>query len=161
MKSYYIFRHGQTYFTKNGLIYGDQILTAPILEEAKPVTERFSAYIKNIPTDLNVSSELLRCTQTTKIITEITGKVFSTDKRLNEFFDEPFTDFAQRIKSFLDEIEASEFNDILVCTHGGVMAGFKHWILNNNFPEEKITDYPNPGVLMIIKQGKVEEIDFN
>jgi broad specificity phosphatase PhoE len=166
----YVFRHGETFATKNQIEYGDKIVDAPIIPEGIKITKKIANYLTDIETDFFAISEFLRVVQTAEIIAEITGKKFTTDKRLNEAmipppgltypYTETWKELEARISSFLDEVEQS-YNTVLIGTHGGIIAGIKHLLIKNKFDPEDIRDYPPPGVLTIIKNNKIEEVDFN
>ena len=159
MKTFYLFRHGLATHSHFG--YGDKIVTAEILPVGIPPIERMATFLKDIPSDYNVSSEFLRCQQTTKIISDITKKQFVRDPRLNEYYNESFGEFRTRVKSFLQEIEAKPYKDIIICTHAAVIAALKNLITNNSFYIFQQFTYPKTGVLMIIKNNNIEKMDFN
>lgn len=161
MKTWYLFRHALSTYSKHG--YGDEVLSAQILpSETKPI-EQMAQYFLKVPNSINFSSEIIRCIQTAQIISKPTGKQFATDKRLNEYHGESFEEFTIRVTSWLDGIEASQTasENILVCTHGAVIAALKHIILKGTFSEDNALDYPECGELWIIRDKKVESIDFN
>ncbi len=160
-QTFYVFRHAQTWATKTGQPYGAQVVTAPILEEGKVAIKRIGQYLKPIEADLSVCSQFLRCRQTAQIVTNITNKTFILDSRLNEYNLETFNQFKQRIADFLEEIKQKKYQTIVVCTHGGVIAGFKHLVVNDKLTEDSLPDYPEPGILTIIDEDRVSEIDFN
>jgi broad specificity phosphatase PhoE len=160
ISTWYLFRHALATYSKNG--YGDQILTAPILQaEVKPI-ESMAEYLKNTGNSLNYSSELLRCRQTTEIISGITQKKFLFDKRLNEYYKDSFIGFRDRIANFLKKgIKNTQTANILICTHGSVIAGIKHFITDGDFLEDDLYDYPLCGELIIIKNKQIQQINFN
>lgn len=159
MTTWYLFRHALATENKDG--YGDEILSARILPVGIPPTERMAEYIQRLPKSVNWSSELPRCAQTTNIITKITGRTFVTDARLNEYYNESFDALRKRIRSWYDEIVAFHPSAVLVCTHGVVIAGLKHLILEGEFLKSQALDYPKCGELLIIssKNGGVTSID--
>src|SRR5579859_1331077 len=103
MKTYYIFRHARALHL--GETYGDRILTAEILPEAKPPIERLAQFLKTRPVEECYSSEILRCVQTSRIASKVLKKKFLPDARLNEFYVEQFPEFRDRVKRFWDEME--------------------------------------------------------
>ena len=169
MKNYYVFRHALATHSVSG--YGKDIVSAHILPEGIPPIEKLAQYIKsnNIESDYNVSSEFTRCQETTQIITNITGKIFTTDSRLNEYSaeenysNESFTVFRDRILSFLMDVEQDDTKKtICICTHGAVIAGIKNILLNGRFSEDLLHDFPPTGVLLATSQnGTLEEHNFN
>ncbi|MCX6706453.1 MAG: phosphoglycerate mutase family protein [Candidatus Woesebacteria bacterium] len=152
---YYLFRHGQTFFTKFHLPYFWNNFSVGILPEAIPSLERLAIYLKNIPSDLNVSSEFKRCTQSAGIITGITGKKFVIDSRLNEYYQETFETLRKRIRNFITEMDQKNYRAVIVCTHGAVVSGLKHLLLEDDFKINQLLDFPKPGVLIRIKDKKI------
>lgn len=125
MTTWYLFRHALATENKDG--YGDEILTARILPVGIPPTERMAEYIQRLPKSVNWSSELLRCRQTTNIISKITGRTFISDARLNEYDNETFEAFRKRIASWLDDL-----------------------IIEGEYLESQTLDYPKCGELLVI-----------
>ncbi|HBP51546.1 MAG: hypothetical protein US68_C0010G0044 [Candidatus Shapirobacteria bacterium GW2011_GWE1_38_10] len=164
MTKYYIFRHGETYNSKNRTNYPINNFEVKILPEGIPVIKKLATYLKEVKSDFNVSSEYLRCKQTTEIVTKITGKNFETDSRINEFSrklaQESFEIFSERIRNFLDELNSKNNKTVIICTHGAVIAGLKSYLLKNTFERDDLIDYPRPGVLLKIEDRKIETIDF-
>jgi broad specificity phosphatase PhoE len=163
MKRLLLFRHALATHSLHG--YGDKILSAKILPEGIPPIERMAAFLKEMPTDRNFVSPVVRCQQTVEIMEKINGKVFITDKRLTEFQGEQptetFVDLRNRCQNFLDEIRSLEAESILVCSHGGVIATLKYLLLTGTFTEAEQYEYPATGELWIIHDHKVESFDFN
>lgn len=162
-KTFYIFRHGETDRTKNNIPYPlDTNDSVPILEEGKPVIRKLANYLKDCPTDIYYRSHFLRCKQTADIITEITGKVFVEDDRIYDHQPgEGFDHLHERVLSFYNFVNESNHQSIAVCTHGEVISGLKFLATTGKFLPEQQGDFPRPGILLIIKDKKVEEIDFN
>ena len=162
VKNYYLFRHGQTFFSKFQIPYGKHNLNAKILPEGKASLLRIGEFLKGVCSDCNISSEFLRCKQSVKIIEEISGKDFVFDPRLNEYYKVNFDDFKKRIANFLEEINKDPKNEtVVICTHGAVIAGLKHLITEGQFNIREILDYPSTGVLLCIENKKIEERNFN
>lgn len=159
-QTFYIFRHGATFFSESDTPYGDQALTAQILPDAHIAIEKLAKYLADVPTDKNFRSAVSRCAQTTQIITAITGREFEVDQRLTEYYQETFDQLRERVASFIQEMEISGYRDIWICTHGAVMSAMKHLLLTKKYELADLMDYPKTGVLWIIKDGQVEEISF-
>lgn len=159
-KTFYIFRHGLTYHAKHYIPYGKHIYDAQILEEAIPTLERIGEYLKDIPTDKNFTSPFLRCLQSVEIVQRMSGKEFEKDERLREDV-EGFDVLEKEVRSFVEEINKSDYTSIAICTHGAVIGTLKHFLIESKMELSNILDYPVPGVLTVIKDGKIEEIDFN
>jgi broad specificity phosphatase PhoE len=157
----YLFRHGITFAVKEKhSSYGADIYSAEILPEGIPAIEKMAGFLKDIPSEANFCSEFLRCRQTTEIVTKITGKQFNIDSRIGEIIHgEDFGLFSGRIKSFLDGIkEYKGKGNIMICTHGAVMAGIVNWVSTGKFPEENKYIFPPPGVVLHVKDGLSEEV---
>lgn len=162
MVVFYIFRHGETFVTKqNKFWYGRRVFSAPILEEGKPAIHRLGQYLKNIPTDINYCSPYKRCRQTAEIITEESGKGFIFDKRLGEFFWEPFGHFKRRVKRLLAEVEQQGYQSVAICTHGAVIAALVKLIRKGDLEPGEEFHYPKPGILLIVDGKELKEVDFN
>ena len=161
MKTYYIFRHGETFVTKKGGWYWHRLYSAPILEEGRPVITKMAHYLKDIPSDYNVCSPFLRCRQTAEIVTDITGKIFEIDRRIREWdFEIPYY-FKKRVINFIEEMEKSEKNSIIICTHAFVIQLLVQYLTVGKISLRELLKAPLPGVLTIIQDKKLKEINFN
>ncbi len=164
-KTYYIIRHSETFVTQSKRwfrTYGFKIFTAHILPIGRPTTEKLARYLKKVPTDCNLCSEFRRCKETANIISKITGKNFKYDKRLNENVFEPAWYFRRRIKRLIKELESSEYERILICTHSVVIVALIKLLSGEHFTfKDFFINSPPPGILTIIKNGKVKVLDFN
>ncbi|OGM01937.1 hypothetical protein A2115_03705 [Candidatus Woesebacteria bacterium GWA1_41_8] len=161
--NYYIFRHGETFATKFHIPYGSKIHTAEILPEGIPAIERLADYLKDIKSDVNFTSPFLRCKQTVEIVEKITKKSFTEDVRLGEYIEGylAFRKFKTRIVDFLNDMESKKYQNILVCTHGAGISAIKHLVVKNSYHIWNLPDYPKPGILTIINDGKTTEVNFN
>lgn len=144
-----------------GIGYGRKIFSADILEEGKPAIERLGTYLERIEADYYVRSKIKRCKQTAEIVSRITGKEFIGDGRLNEYFIETFGYFKGRIQRFLKDLDEKGYDSVVICTHGAVISGLRKLILEEAFKPADLGLYPDPGVLIVIDQGKYQEISFN
>lgn len=170
MTTFYIFRHGNTKNTEgvNSLVkrfvsVGGGSRDLPILPKSRYALEKIGEYLKNIPTDANFTSPYLRCRQSSEIVEEKTGKKFIVDERIRELRDDlkGALKFEKRVKEFLDEIEKKEYKSVAICTHGAVIAAIKHIVREGRFFYFQGIDFPSPGKLMILKDKKVEILNFN
>lgn len=161
MAKYYIFRHGDTWYTKNRQSYPMDNLSVEILPDGIPALKKIAYYLKEIPSDFNASSEYLRCQQSNKIVSDISGLKFKKDARLNEFSHEEFDNLVERLESFIGEMEKKGYKNIVICTHGAVIAGLKNILVGSEYEKSELVDYPTPGVLTIIEDKIIKEIDFN
>lgn len=158
---FYIFRHGQTFATKFGRPYGLTIFSAGILEEGKPALIKMGQYLKDIPSDFNVSSPFRRCKQTVEIISKESGNSFSFDKRLGEYLLETRANCRKRINSLILEMESLGYETVLICTHGAVISELMNLLLPGVYSPGTGFRYPDPGVLIIVEDGEYKEISFN
>jgi broad specificity phosphatase PhoE len=166
MTDFFIFRHGDTKDSGNllaGLIgHMNDSHSLPILPKGIPALERIGKYLKDIPTDADFCSPYMRCTDSAKIAGTLAKKSYLPDKRIGEFeHDENFSSLLTRVKSFLSEIDKKNYSAVSICTHGAVIAAIKHLKTNGKFLFFQVLDYPMPGNLIIIKNGKVEDLNFN
>lgn len=162
VKKFYIMRHGETFATKRNSGYGWKILTASILEEGKPIIEKQGKFLKEKEIDYCVASPIKRCKQTAAIVRAESGKDIFYDRRLSEFFLESFGMFTKRVQSFLNEVDAKGYEEVLIITHGAVIAALTHILTRDVFQISEITDYPKPGVMTVIERDNAAQlIDFN
>jgi broad specificity phosphatase PhoE len=160
---FYIFRHGETYYTKNKLHYGNAKETAEILPESIPIIKKQAKFLKKVKTSLNFSSPYTRCKQTVSIIEDVTGKKFEFDERIGEErmdLGETIDDMHKRIASFYNSLKADN-KPALVCSHGWPIAILWALITKGEFSVEDLDNHPRPGEIWIYKNGKIEMPDFN
>ncbi len=167
MTAFYIFRHGKTEFSGkdpwHDRSYGEKTETAEILPEGIPALERLGKYLKDIPTEFNVSSPYVRCRETVAIVGEFAEKKFIFDPHLHDIDHrvESVQDTANRIETFYSELITHNYSSVAVCTHGYPIAMLKSLALTGKVNLLKITDYPTTGVLLSIEDGVVSYKDFN
>jgi broad specificity phosphatase PhoE len=157
--TWYLFRHGLATHSTTG--YGDTILTASILPESIEPTQNIAHRLLTIGPSIQFSSSILRCIQTTDIISNIIHKPFTQDKRLNEYYQDTFETFSKRILNFVTDMEHTSAQNIIVCTHGSVIAGIHHYVVDGTFLEKNLYEYPECGELLIIHKGVVTIENFN
>lgn len=159
---FFIFRHGLATLSTAG--YGDQVYSAPLLDQGIPSIDRLATYLQTQPCDVGYSSEVLRCRQTAEIVTRFTGKQFQFDKRLNEYHQEEFTAFVARVTDFLNTLPpaaSSAPQSVWICTHGAVIAALKHLLLDGIFTQDQELDYTKPGEILEIVDGQIQVHSFN
>jgi broad specificity phosphatase PhoE len=161
MTKYYIFRHGETKYSKFHLSYPRDSRLIEILPEGIPAIKKIGEYLKEIESDYNAVSEFDRCQTTIKIVSETSGKNFKKEARLNEFERESFSEFKNRVKSFVDEIGEKNYRNVVICTHGAVVAALKKLLTGKNIRIIDLPFYPKTGTILRIEGNKIEEIDFN
>ena len=162
--NYYIFRHGETLFTKNNIPYGDSVETAEIIPETIPVIERLGNYLKDKIDNDNYTSPFKRAIQTVEIVEKITNKKFTSDERIREeglsSADETIVQLEERLRNFLGDVSKNAKN-IAVCSHGWPIAGLISIITNNRLTKFDLSDYPKCGELTVIEDGVLKTLDFN
>lgn len=161
---YYIFRHGETYESLNNIDYSQKtVISAKLLPEAREALEKLAKHLRTIQTDYNVSSPFLRCIKTLEVVNPISGKVFEIDDRLGEWVKqkgETFGSLRNRVKGFLEDLDKKNYKSVCVCTHGAVIAGIVSFITTGQYNILQLPNYPKPGILVKIIDGKVEYINF-
>lgn len=160
MKTYYIFRHGETFATKANKWYWHKLYSAQILDEGKPAIIKLAQFLKKIPTDYNVCSPFLRCRQTADIVSNITGKKFEFDSRIREYELEFPIYFKRRVMNFLLEMESSNKQNIIICTHALVIELIIQYLTEGKISLKNRLKAPLPGVLTIIQNRKLKEFSF-
>ena len=158
-KTIYLVRHGLSTHSTHG--YGKKKLTAPMLQEGIPAILRLSTALKKLPDSANISSEIIRCRETAAIISQVTGKKFTFDKRLNEAYHETIGEIRQRVVSFLTDISHQPQTHVIICTHGVIIAAIKNLLVAEKFVTRQQYDYPQAGELVIVRGKNVETINFN
>jgi broad specificity phosphatase PhoE len=162
---YYLFRHGATRAsTTDNVYHGEEIITAEILESGKPAIKRMAKYLDGKDISMYCTSPFKRCIQTMDLIKEKTGKTFYIDDRLGEFMEdrgESFEIFGQRMQSFLKSLELKKKESVAVCTHGAGLSALKHYITEGNYKYENLMDFPDSGILWVIENKKLQEINFD
>lgn len=167
MTDFYIFRHGNTVRTDNIFLkffgHTSDSSKLEILPKAKYALEKIGGFLKDVKTDINFSSPYLRCLQSVEIVTKVSGKKFRIDERLHEFERDGETtkSLEERVRSFLEDVKKKNYSSVSICTHGAVIGAIKHLVTENKFQTFDIFNYPDPGNLIVIKDKKIEEIDFN
>jgi broad specificity phosphatase PhoE len=159
-KTFYIFRHGKA--VADGEEYGENNQETKLLPEGIKTIGKLAKYIsENVPESENFSSTWPRCVESSSIVTEITGRNFNFDTRLTEFYEEDFQTFHERVSNFLNDILDSESRNFLICTHGAVIAAFKHLVLDGKVDRQELMDYPAPGDLLILGNGESKVEHFS
>ncbi len=167
MTEFYIFRHGDTIESSKLSIrflgHKGSSFDLPILPKGIPALKRIGEYLKKVSTDINFCSPYIRCVNSAKIAGEAAGKKFQVDERIRELEKngESFNSFRKRVADFLNEINEHGYTAISICTHGAVISALKHLTRGDKFRFFQVMEYPAPGNLVIIKNGKVETKNFN
>ncbi len=167
MTTFYIFRHGDTIDSGSLLAkvlgHRKDSHNLDILPKGIPALKKIGAFLKNVGTDADFSSPYIRCRKSSQIVGNIAKKKYKIDKRLRELENngEQFSDFYNRVRSFLNEIQEKNYSAVSICTHGAVIAAIKHLETRGKFFFFQVWDFPAPGNVIIIKNGKVSLVNFN
>lgn len=162
---YYIFRHGETFYTKNNFPYGENFETAEILPESVPVIEKIGEYLKDKIANNNYTSPFKRALQTVEIIEKITGKKFVVDERLKEEglsrAHETIIQLEERLKDFIIDMEKRKIENVAICSHGWPIAALIAILTKGNVTKMDLSCFPKCGVLTIIEDKRAKTLDFN
>jgi broad specificity phosphatase PhoE len=167
MTDFYIFRHGDTIETEDFLtrIFGHKhdSHNITILPKATTALKRVGTFLKNVCIEANFCSPYIRCLESVQIVGNVANIKYKLDERLRELEKkgETFSEFRDRVRSFLDEIRQKDYSKVSICTHGAVIGAIKHLQLSGKLYFFQVYDYPPPGHLVIIKKGSVSQLDFN
>lgn len=153
---FYLFRHGETYFSKNHLQYGDKNDLAEILPEAIPQIKEIAKILKSEKINIIYSSPIKRCVQTVTIIQkEIPTIKVIFDQNLEEEkvtrHLETFDDQTKRIKTFLDKIKNKNYEKIGICSHGWPLAVMIRLLKGKKVNRLSLINYPKCGKVIIIE----------
>ena len=97
------------------------VYSAEILEEGIPAIENLATFLRKYSFYKCFTSEILRCVQTSQVVEKITGFKFEKYSRLNEFVDETFDEFKERVSGAIERFESVNGKTYLI---------FEMW--NNN-----------------------------
>ncbi len=160
MTTYYIFRHGIAKLDSSQS-YGDKARTQGLLPEAEPGVKALADYLGQFEAEAGFRSPVLRCQQTAAKVSETTGLEFAVDERITEDYQEEFPEVEARVRDFFEELQDAQLSSVMICTHGIVVAGLKHLLLDGAFLSHQTSDFPPQAGLIIIRDGKlVEEKHF-
>lgn len=152
---FYLFRHGETYFSKNHLRYGKQIETAEILEEGIPQIKNIAKTLKENNVEIIYSSPIKRCVQSVNIIqTEVPSIKVIFDQRLEEEkvsrHLETFDDQTKRIMEILNEIKEKNYQKVGICSHGWPLAVMIRLLKGKKVHRYNLINFPKCGEIRII-----------
>ena len=163
-KTYYIFRHGETYFSKNKIHYGESVYSAEILPEFVPTVKKLAEFLKGQIEDANFASPYLRTRQTVEIVREQTGKEFTFDDRLGEEMittgKESYDDLIERLSGFMNDMEKSDDKVIALCSHGWPIAALVNLITKGEMKYVWLDNMILTGQLAIIRDKQMEVKSF-
>ena len=137
------------------------VYSAEILEEGIPAIENLATFLRKYSFYKCFTSEILRCVQTSQVVEKITGFKFEKYSRLNEFVDETFDEFKERISNAIERFESVNGKTYLICTHGAVISALKHLLVTGKYEEKDFMDFPSPGNLIIVDQTGFRIKNFN
>lgn len=152
---FYLFRHGDTYYSKHGVPYGKQIESAEIVPDGISQTKEIAAKLNKEGVGVIYSSPIRRCVQTVEIIKkEVPAIEIVFSQKLEEEKVsrglENLKDLTQRIKAFLDEIKTVRLEKVGVCSHGWPLAVIVAILKKRNILKFDLSNYPKCGELVVI-----------
>jgi len=153
---FYLFRHGETYFSKNHLQYGDKNDLAEILPEAIPQIKEIAKILKSEKINIIYSSPIKRCVQTVTIIQkEIPTIKIIFDQRLEEEkvtrHLETFKNQTERTLEILNEIKSKNYEKVGICSHGWPLAVMIRLLKGKKVNRLSLINYPKCGEVIIIE----------
>lgn len=153
--TYYIFRHGQTYFSKNHVAYEAQQTTAELLPEGVKQTHKMAKKLIENNVTVFYCSPLRRCVQTLELLkkdipnlkvtffNELTeGNVFKSN--------ETIADLSNRAKFVLNQANPAGLSKIGICTHGVMVGVLTALLKKGRVTEDDTFNYPPCGDLVVI-----------
>ncbi len=150
-KTWYIFRHG---LAAHGRYQGEEKLTADVLPEGKPAVIEMAEYLAQFEFDYFVSSPIPRTLTTAEIVSQKIGLDFEVDERIKDIYLESMAELRARVYEFWQELAASSRQQLLISTHGVIIAALRHFIIDGNFSDEQAYDFPDVASLLIIEDGQ-------
>lgn len=157
---FYLFRHGETYFSKNHVPYGEKGDLANILKEGIPAIKKIALILKKNNVNIIYSSPIKRCVQTVKIIQKEVPSIkviYKQDLEEEKIIRnlETFSERVEKIKSTLDEIIKEKHKKIAICSHGWPIT-----IMNAILKKEKpnkldLHKYPKCGEIVVIDTDNI------
>jgi broad specificity phosphatase PhoE len=155
----FVFRHGETFSTRDRVGYGDR-QNEGILSEGKEAVERIAEYLKEQKIERWYSSPFKRCIETMDLVMKTVEEKYVTDERLGEFYKKDWDLFVEGIREFIKEIRESGVKKVGVCTHGAVIAGIKFLWFDKEFFWENVHLYPDPGIVLVMDEYGLIEKNF-
>lgn len=151
----YIFRHGETYFSKNKVPYGTKVESADILPEGIIQAEKIASRLKVGGVKIIYSSPIKRCVQTVQAIKKNYPEVnIVFDNRLEEEKVtrglENLSDLEKRLKDFVSFVKSKNYKEVGICTHGWPIAALIAILKNGTVKQEDLLSYPRCGELVKI-----------
>ncbi|MBI4039114.1 histidine phosphatase family protein [Candidatus Daviesbacteria bacterium] len=167
IEKYYLFRHGHTKVTNEQaetslpIHYDETNLTAPILSEGVQVLERMGRFLGHEDIDGWFSSPLLRCKQTCEVISAVTGKKFEFAEGLAEDETQTLEQKEQRLTDFLASLAGVNYQSVAICTHGTNLSILVNLLSKAKRFTDPSKEFPKPGIIIVIIDGNINEVNFN
>lgn len=152
---YYIFRHGETYYSKNHLQYRNKSDAAEILPEGIPKIKKIAKTLEKNGIEIIFSSPVKRCVQTVSIIQKEAPhiKIIIKDNLKEQEIttnNEKIENLVERIKLFLDETNNIKLAKVGICSHGWPIAVIIALLKNKPINKLTLLNYPRCGEIVII-----------
>lgn len=157
--TFYLFRHAQTFFSKNHIPYGIAIESAEILPEGIAQIHKIDARLIADGVKTVYCSPIKRCVQTIEIVKKDIPNlrvIFNQgleEGNVSNNSEDP-EDIIKRVGEFLKTIRASKLKKVAVCTHGVILAVLVALLDKGFAVETDLNTYPPCGELIIIEDKK-------
>ena len=153
---FYLFRHGETYFSKNGLPYGKQVESANILPESISQAKDIASKLDREGVRTIYSSPIKRCVQTVKIIKKEVPAIKCLflqeleEEKISRGL-ENLTELIKRLQTALDKIKTTKTKRVGICTHGWPLAIMIALLQEKPIRQQDLLNHPKCGELIIVR----------
>lgn len=151
----YLFRHGETYYSKHKIPYGKEVESAGIIPEGVSQIKEIAVKLNKEGVKIIYSSPIKRCAQTAELIQKEVSAIkvifyqgLEEEKVTRGL--ESLKELTQRIETFLSEIKDSGLKKVGVCSHGWPLAVMISLLKKGTVNKFDLLNYPECGELIII-----------
>lgn len=156
----YLFRHGETYYSKHKIPYGKEAESAGIIPEGVSKIKKIASELNKEGVKIIYSSPLKRCVQTVEIIQKEVPAIkvvyyqgLEEEKVAGGL--ESLKELTQRIDTFLNEIKDSGLKKVGVCSHGWPLAVMISLLKKGTVNKFDLLNYPECGELITTRNSVV------
>jgi len=156
----FLFRHGETYYSKHKIPYGKEAESAGIIPEGVSKIKEIAGELNKEGVKIIYSSPLKRCVQTVEIIqkeTPVIKVIFHQgleEEKVTRGL-ENLKELTQRIEIFLNEIKDSGLKKVGVCSHGWPLAVIIALLKKGTINKFDLLNYPKCGELITTRNSVV------
>lgn len=152
---WYLFRHGQTFFTKFNIPYGPFVRIAPLLPEGKKQAEKVAENLLDKNIEILYSSPYPRCRQTAQIVSQKIHLPIIYDERLKEqqmtSGRETLAEASQKLAEFINEVKVKKHQTVALCSHGWPLAIIINLLKKGQVTRGDLDKHPKPGEIVEIQ----------